>query len=341
MNQIIASGDWLPLIFAFLMGFSMLVYALLDGYDLGVGLLVSRANDQEKNIMISSIGPFWDANETWLVLGVGLLLVAFPLAHGVILSSLYIPVAIMLTGIIFRGVSFDFRSKAHTSHRKFWNWSFFSGSLITSVSQGYMLGSYILGFDHSLKGIVFSVITGFALASGYALIGACWLIMKTEGDLQRRAVHWARMSLIGAIAAILLVSLATPLVSPRIFDKWFTSPEIFYLLPIPALTGLCILGLFYILSKLPKTGDRHCWMPFVLTIATAVLCFIGMAYSFYPFIVPETLNSKGILIVEAASAPQSLMIILVGALVVIPCLLAYTFFAYKVFHGKATDLRYD
>lgn len=341
MNEIIASGQWLPLIFAFLMGFSMLVYALLDGYDLGVGLLVSRANDDEKNIMIASIGPFWDANETWLVLGVGLLLTAFPVAHGVILSSLYIPVAIMLTGIIFRGVSFDFRSKAHTSHRRFWNHAFFAGSLVTAVSQGYMLGAYILGFDHSAMGIAFSIVTGLALASGYALIGACWLIMKTEGALQIRAVHWAKMSLFGAIAAITIVSLATPLVSPRIFDKWFSIPEIFYLSPIPVLTGLLVLALFYVLSKLPKPNDRHCWMPFLLTIMTAILCFIGLAYSFYPFIVPETLNSKGILIVEAASAPGSLMIILIGALVVIPCLLAYTFFAYKVFHGKATALRYD
>ena len=341
MNEIIASGQWLPLVFAFLMGFSMLVYALLDGYDLGVGLLVSRANDEEKNIMIASIGPFWDANETWLVLGVGLLLTAFPVAHGIILSSLYIPVAIMLTGLIFRGVSFDFRSKAHTSHRKFWNNAFFAGSLVTAVSQGYMLGAYILGFDHSLMGIAFSIVTGLALASGYALIGACWLIMKTEGALQRRAVHWAKMSLFGAIGAIAIVSLATPLVSPRIFDKWFSVPEIFYLSPIPVLTGLLVISLFYTLSKLPQPNDRHCWMPFFLTILTAILCFIGLAYSFYPFIVPETLNSKGMLIVEAASAPGSLMIILVGALVVIPCLLAYTFFAYKVFHGKATALRYD
>lgn len=341
MNEIIASGDWLPLVFAFLMGFSMLVYALLDGYDLGVGLLVSRANDEEKNIMIASIGPFWDANETWLVLGVGLLLVAFPVAHGVILSSLYIPVAIMLTGIIFRGVSFDFRSKAHTSHRKFWNNAFFAGSLVTAVSQGYMLGAYILGFDHSAMGIAFSILTGLALASGYSLIGACWLIMKTEGALQLRAIHWAKMSLFGAIAAIAIVSLATPLVSPRIFDKWFSMPEMLYLSPIPILTGFLVLSLFYVLSKLPKPADRHCWLPFMLTILTAILCFIGLAYSFYPFIVPETVNSKGILIVDAASALGSLMIILVGALVVIPCLLAYTFFAYKVFHGKATALRYD
>lgn len=341
MNEIIASGQWLPLVFAFLMGFSMLVYALLDGYDLGVGLLVSRANDEEKNIMIASIGPFWDANETWLVLGVGLLLTAFPVAHGVILSSLYIPVAIMLTGIIFRGVSFDFRSKAHTSHRKFWNRAFFAGSLVTSVSQGYMLGSYILGFDKSWTGFGFSIVTGLALASGYALIGACWLIMKTEGQLQIRAVHWAKMSLFGAITAICLVSLATPLVSPRIFEKWFSTPEIFYLAPIPILTALLVASLFYTLSKLPETNDRHSWIPFALTAGTAVLCFIGLAYSFYPFIVPETLNSDGIRIIDAASAPGSLMIILVGALVVIPCLLGYTFFAYKVFHGKATALSYD
>lgn len=340
MSEIIASGQWLPLVFAFLMGFAMLVYALLDGYDLGVGLLVSRANDEEKDVMISSIGPFWDANETWLVLGVGLLLVAFPLAHGIILTNLYIPVAFMLTGIIFRGVSFDFRSKAHTRHRNFWNWAFFGGSLLTSLCQGFMLGSYILGFDHSWKGIAFSIVTGFALSSGYALIGACWLIMKTEGDLQRRAVHWAKMSLIGAILAIALVSIATPLVSAHIFEKWFTMPEMLLLSPIPILTAVLVASLFYILNQLPKPNDRHCWVPFALTVATAILCFIGLAYSFYPFIVPETVNSAGLRIVDAASAPGSLMIILVGALVVIPCLLGYTFFAYKVFHGKASELTY-
>lgn len=336
MTDIFSNGQWLPLVFAFLMGFSMLVYALLDGYDLGVGILMKNASKEEKDIMLASIGPFWDANETWLVLGVGLLLVAFPAAHGIILTNLYIPVAVMLFGLIFRGVAFDFRTKSKTHFHARWNNAFFAGSLIAAVAQGYMLGSYILGFEHSLQSILFSILTGFSLACGYALIGACWLIIKMEGDLQKRAVKWAQHSLYGSILGITLVSLATPLVSPRIFDKWFSMPNLLFLSPIPIATGALVLTLWYILKKLPKPNDRHCWVPFAATAGIFILSFSGLAYSFFPYIVPDQLK-----IVDAASAPESLMIILIGALIVIPVLLGYTFLAYKIFHGKATDLRYD
>jgi cytochrome d ubiquinol oxidase subunit II len=334
--EIFANGEWLPLSFAALMGLSMLIYAVLDGYDLGVGILMKRATDSEKDRMIGSIGPFWDANETWLVLGVGLLLVAFPKAHGIILSSLYLPVAIMLIGLTLRGVAFDFRAKAKTTHKNAWNNAFFAGSLITALAQGYMLGSYILGFQQSIAAVAFSLLVGLCVAAGYCLIGACWLIMKTEGVLQRKSVRWARVSLWATMLAIALISISTPLVSERIFDKWFSFPNIVLLAPIPLITAALVIALEVLLRQLPKPNDRWCWVPFVTTIGIFVLCFHGLAYSFYPYIVPDQLK-----ITEAASAPESLMIILIGALIVLPVLIGYTFLAYKIFHGKAKELTYD
>ncbi|MDI9408839.1 MAG: cytochrome d ubiquinol oxidase subunit II [Candidatus Pacebacteria bacterium] len=334
--EIFANGAWLPLIFAFLMGLSMLIYSVLDGYDLGVGVLMRRATDEEKDRMIGSIGPFWDANETWLVLGVGILLIAFPLAHGVILTNLYLPVAFMLIGLVLRGVAFDFRAKAKISHKAVWNRVFFGGSLVTGFAQGYMLGGYILGFKEGWLAIGFAVLVGFCVIAGYCLIGAGWLIMKTDGELQRKAVKWAKLSLRGTVIAIALISLATPLVSPRIFEKWFTMPSILFLLPIPVLTAGLVVMIEVMLRRLPMVGDRFCWVPFALTVGVFVLCFGGLAFSFYPYIVPDQLK-----IVDAASAPESLVIILVGALVVLPVLIGYTFLAYKIFHGKAKDLSYD
>lgn len=334
--DIFHDGSWLPLTFAALMGLSMLIYAILDGYDLGVGILLRRATEAEKDRMIGSIGPFWDANETWLVLGVGLLLVAFPAAHGMILTNLYLPVAVMLIGLTLRGVAFDFRAKAKVEYKTSWNNAFFVGSLITAIAQGYMLGSYILGFAPGFETAVFSLLVGCGVAAGYALIGACWLIMKTEGELQQKAVRWARYSLWSSTLAIGLVSLATPLVSDRIFDKWFSFPNIVLLAPIPLITLALIIALDVLLRQMPKPNDRWCWVPFVTTIAIYILCFHGLAYSFYPYIVPDKLT-----IVEAASAPESLMIILIGALIVLPVLIGYTIIAYRIFHGKAKDLTYD
>lgn len=336
MMEIFNDGSWLPYTFAFLMGLSMLIYAVLDGYDLGVGMLSDGANWYEKDRMIASIGPFWDANETWLILGVGLLLVAFPMAHGIILTELYIPVAIMLFGLIFRGVAFDFRAKVPFQKKWKWNRAFFIGSLLTALAQGYMLGSYIIGFDNSWAGIMFSLIIAVSVASAYCLVGACWLIMKTEGSLQIKSVAWAKYHLINSVVGLCAVSLATPLISERIFDKWFSFPEMLYLAPIPLLTGALIIYLFMLLRKMPYPKDEYCWLPFVVTIAIYTLSFIGLAYSFFPYIVPEQMT-----IIEAASAPESLIIILVGAVIVIPILIGYTFLAYYIFHGKATELRYD
>lgn len=334
--DIFTNGQWLPLLFAGLMGLSMLIYALLDGYDLGVGILMKLANDDEKDHMISSIGPFWDANETWLVLGIGLLLVAFPKAHGLILSSLYLPVAIMLVGLILRGVAFDFRSKAKIDHKNIWNNVFFSGSLLAAFSQGFMLGSYILGFEKSLGAFAFSILIGIFLSVGYCLIGSAWLIMKTEGNLQRKAIRWARFAVWGTMLGIALVSISTPLASTRIFEKWFSLPNIFLLAPIPIITVGLIVLLEILLRQLPKPDDSWCWAPFLIIFFIFILCFDGLAYSFYPYIVPEQLK-----ILDAASAHDSLMIILIGVIIVFPILIGYTFIAYRVFHGKTRELTYD
>lgn len=336
MEQIIADGSWLPYAFAFLMGLSMLIYTVLDGYDLGVGMLVDNATWHEKDRMIASIGPFWDANETWLILGVGLLLVAFPMAHGIILTNLYLPVAIMLFGLIFRGVAFDFRAKVPFQKKWRWNNAFFWGSLLAALSQGYMLGSYITGFGQDWASIVFSVLIAVCVASAYCLIGACWLIMKCEGTLQEKAVQWAKYHLVNSITGLAAVSIATPLLSERIFEKWFSFPEFLYLAPIPILAGVLIIVLYVMLRHMPFPKDQYCWAPFMITIIIYILSFIGLAYSFFPFIVPEKLT-----IIEAASAQESLMIMLIGALIVLPVLISYTFLAYYIFRGKAHDLRYD
>lgn len=332
LAEIISNGHWLPYTFAFLMGLSMLIYALLDGYDLGVGILTYNAKSAEKDRMIASIGPFWDANETWLVLGVGLLLVAFPMAHGIILTHLYLPVAAMLVGLVFRGVAFDFRAKVPANRKRRWNIAFFGGSLLTALAQGYMLGGYIMGFAPGLPAMAFSLLCAVGVATGYTLVGACWLVYKTDGPLQLRAIGWAKKALLGAVVGIALVSAATPLASPRIFEKWFGFPAMLWLSPIPILTGLLVLALYKTLGKLPMKKDACSWLPLVQVFGMMVLCFVGLAYSFFPYIVPDRLT-----IVEAASAPESLVIILVGALVVLPVLLGYTALAYWVFRGKAAD----
>ena len=336
MQDVISSGDWLPYSFAFLMGLSMLMYAVLDGYDLGVGMLSDSANEKEKDRIIAFIGRFWDANETWLVLGVGLMLVAFPAAHGVVLTELYLPVAVMLFGLIFRGVAFDFRAKVPYQKKWRWNLAFFSGSLLTALSQGYMLGFYIMRFEDSPLATLFSILTALAVASAYCLIGACWLIMKCDGGLQRKAIKWAKYHLINTIVGIGLISLTTPLVSERIYSKWFSVPEIFWLAPIPLATAGLIAFLYFILRKLPFENDRYCWVPLITTTGIFIMSFIGLAYSFYPYIIPNQMT-----IVEAASALSSLMIMLIGALIVFPILIGYTILAYVIFHGKAKDLSYS
>ncbi len=327
---------WLPVAFAAMMGLSILVYVCLDGFDLGVGLLFPFAEDEEKDRMVASIGPFWDANETWLVLAIGILLVAFPAAHGTILTALYLPVAVMLVGLILRGVAFEFRAKVAPRRKARWNHAFYAGSLMTSLSQGYMLGMYVMGLQLTWFTFVFSLLTAVFLTVAYSFIGATWLILKTDGALQRKAVGWSQGGIWGVVLGMGAISLATPLVSARIFEKWFSVPEIFLLMPLPLMAGGLIVLLWLLLRQMPKSDDRLAWAPFTVTTILFTLGFFGMAYSFYPYVVPETLT-----IYEAASAPESLIIIFVGTLFVLPMIAGYSVLSYVIFRGKATELRYD
>lgn len=199
----------LPLVFMALMGAAVLAYVVLDGYDLGVGMLMPAATPEEQSVMVSSIGPFWDANETWLVLGVGILLVAFPAAHGVVLGALYLPVVAMLVGLMFRGVAFEFRMKAQGWHRELWNWLFWAGSFVASFAQGLMLGRYITGFEPGFGYLLFAMVVGASVCGGYVLLGATWLVLKTEGALQAKALAWSRWGLLWVALGVGLVSLAT------------------------------------------------------------------------------------------------------------------------------------
>ncbi|WP_085317831.1 cytochrome d ubiquinol oxidase subunit II [Derxia lacustris] len=348
MNDLIPAGLsgealWLPVVFLALMGFAILAYVVLDGYDLGVGLLMARAGDDEKDVMVSTIGPFWDANETWLVLGVGLLLIAFPLAHGAIMTALYLPVALMLLGLILRGVAFDFRVKARDSHKPLWNRLFFAGSLLAAVTQGVMLGRVVTGFVPSLVNDVFSLGIGACLAAGYGLLGAGWLLIKTEGMLQARAVRWAQVCLVLTALGIAAVSIATPIVSARIFEKWFSLPNIFFLAPIPLFTAALFLACWLFLRRLAHDADegnargleRWCWAPFACTVGIFVLAFNGLAVSLFPYLVIDKMT-----IWDTAAASESLWFVLVGAAVVLPAILVYTAFVYRVFRGKTRALSY-
>ncbi|MFZ9496934.1 MAG: cytochrome d ubiquinol oxidase subunit II [Burkholderiaceae bacterium] len=326
---------WLPLFFLGAMGFAMLSYVVLDGYDLGVGILLKRAGDADKDVMISSIGPFWDANETWLVLGVGILLVAFPFAHGIVLTELYLPVAIMLAGLILRGVSFDFRAKVNLAQKPLWNFLFYFGSLVTAVSQGVMIGRHIIGYESGVLGWVFAALVGICLPAGYALLGATWLIMKTEGSLQLRAISWARASLWLTGLGIALISAATPYFSPEIMSRWFSYPNILWLAPIPIATAFLFLITDRALHQLKANPSQREWLPFTATVAIFWLSFFGIAYSLFPYLIVDRMT-----VWQAAASTQSLWVIFWGAIVVLPTILAYTLFSYRIFKGKTQPLSY-
>ncbi len=327
---------WLPEIFLALMGFAMLAYVVLDGFDLGVGILLPGADAAGKDLMIASIGPFWDANETWLVLGVGILLIAFPVAHGVILGALYLPVTLMLVGLILRGVAFDFRVKARAVHKHLWDRAFFAGSTLAAGSQGFMLGAYILGFEWSLANFAFASLIGVCLIAGYALLGATWLLMKAEGELQARAVRWAQATLGLTGLGIGAVSIATPLVSARIFEKWFSLPNLILLAQIPIITAVLFFIAVRALARMRRGELRAPWQPFACAVGLFVFAFIGLAYSLFPYLVVDRIT-----IHDAAAAPGSLWIILFGVAITLPAILAYSAYSYRVFWGKASSLRYE
>ena len=326
----------LPLIFAALMGVSVLLYVVLDGYDLGVGMLMPAADEREQELMVASIGPFWDANETWLVLGVGLLLVAFPRAHGLILGALYLPVVAMLVGLMLRGAAFELRVKAEGWHRELWNWLFWAGSFLASFAQGLMLGRYITGFESGFGYYVFALLVGASLCGGYVLLGAAWLVLRTEGTLQKKALTWARWGLLWVALGVVLVSLATPLVSQTVLGKWFDFPRTLALMLLPLATLAAWIWVWRSTGRRDNDESASEWTPFAGAVAIFVLAFAGLAYSLFPYLVMDRLT-----VWEAAAHPSALIFVLGGALVVMPFLLAYTVFAYRVFRGKVRAGLYE
>jgi len=312
----------LPLVFTALMGFAILVYVLLDGYDLGVGMLMPATGREEQDLMVASIGPFWDANETWLVLGIGLLLVAFPAAHGEILGALYLPVAAMLVGLMLRGVAFELRLKAEGWHRELWNWLFWAGSTLASFAQGLMLGRYVTGFEPGFGYWLFAALVGASLCGGYVLLGATWLVMRCEDELQAKARGWARWGLAWVALGVALVSLGTPLVSETVRDKWFDFPRTLALMLLPLLTFAS--GIFVWV-----TLGRSDWKPFAGAAAIFTLAFAGLAYSLFPYVVMDRLT-----LWDAAAHESALTFVGIGAALVLPFIVGYTIYSYRVFRGK-------
>lgn len=327
---------WLPLFFAGAMGLALLVYVVLDGYDLGIGMLLPLASEQEKDLMIASIGPFWDANETWIVLGIGILLIAFPQAHGEILTAMYLPVTVMLMGLIVRGIAFDFRAKAVARKKDMWNKLFFVGSLVTASAQGWMLGTYITGLNHSGLSYLFAILIALTLPALYILLGAAWLLIKTEGELFHKALGWARRAILPMGVALLLVSIATPLVSQTIADKWFTFPQGLRLLPIPLLSSAIYIGLLWLLADQTRLRAGREWLLFAALIMLCVLAALGLAYSILPDIIIGRMT-----IWESASSTDSLLFTFWGTAIVLPAIIIYTFFVYRIFSGKTTSLTYE
>ncbi len=326
---------WLPLIFMAIMGLALLAYVLLDGYDLGVGMLLPFATTQEKNVMVSSIGPFWDANETWLVLGIGILLICFPKANSVVLGHLYLPVAAMLIGIVLRGVAFDFRVKARDQHKELWNRLFAGGSLVTTLAQGWMIGAWITGFEPGWRGMAFSLGIAITLPATYGMLGVGWLLMKTQGELQQKAVGWGTKLLWPMGATLVGLSLATPLVNQAVFDKWFGLPQLFYMAPVPLLCAGAFLMIRHVLRTPGAAASKRGWWVYGAMASIIVLAFMGLAYSIFPYLVIGEMT-----VWQAASATESLVVIGIGVAITLPVIIVYTIFMYRVFWGKAEELTY-
>ena len=329
-------SDYLPLVFLVIMGVSVLAYVVLDGYDLGVGMLMPAATDDEQSTMVASIGPFWDANETWLVLGVGVLLSAFPRAHGVVLTALYLPVVAMLVALMLRGVAFELRMKALGWHRDLWNGLFWLGSFGASFFQGVMLGRYITGFESGFTYIAFSIVVGASLCGGYVLLGATWLVYKAQGALREKALAWARWGLLWVALGVALVSIATPLVSATVRNKWFDFPGTLWVMILPLATIALGIRLWFLTRALKDREGTRDALPYAHAVAIFALSFLGLAYSLFPYIVIDRLT-----IWEAAGHPSALKAIFVGAAIVLPFIVGYTILSYRVFGGKVRERLYD
>ncbi len=326
----------LPLIWYGLIGTAVFLYVLLDGFDLGIGILFPFApTDDCRNRMMNSIAPFWDGNETWLVLGGGGLLAAFPLAYSILMPALYIPVIIMLLGLIFRGVAFEFRFKASERSRRIWDYAFHFGSLTATVMQGMFIGAFVQGVKVSGRSFAggsfdwlnaYSVMTGIALVFGYALLGATWLVMKTDGETQ----VWARKTaayVLGYVGlGIALVSISMPVMNEGIRERWFSLPNFLFLLPIPLATAV----LFGLIWRDLHTGREY--RPFFMSVGVFAACYLGLGISLWPWLVPFSVSFR-----QAAAAPESQSLLLVGTVVMLPVILGYTAYCYYIFRGKTSS----
>jgi len=322
----------LTVVWAMIIVFAVFVYVVLDGFDLGIGILFPTFTvGEERDTAMNSIAPVWDGNETWLVLGGGGLLAAFPLAYGVILSALYAPIIAMLLALVFRGVAFEFRWR-DPSHRKLWDISFTGGSFVAAMAQGIVLGALLQGIDVDGRAYgggwwdwltPFSLMTGVSLVVGYALLGATWLIMKGEGNLQRHAVKLAWKLGAGMLLAVAAVSLATPFLEGAYFDRWLSWPNMLMVAPVP----LLVAGASVAFVRSLRAGHERA--PFLLVLLVFLLCFIGLGISIYPYVIPGAVT-----IWEAATDRSSQIFMLVGTAVLVPIILAYTAWAYWVFRGK-------
>lgn len=326
-------GIDLPLIWFVIIVFSTMMYVVMDGFDLGIGILFPLVkHSSDRDLMMNSVAPVWDGNETWLVLGGAALLGAFPLAYAVILDALAIPLTLMLLGLIFRGVAFEFRFKASAEKQHIWDKAFIGGSLIATFTQGMVVGAFIHGFPvtgRSYSGGPFDWLTPFALFCGfglviaYALLGCTWLIMKTEGHVQQVMHKLAIPLTFVMLLVIAIISLWTPLAHPQIAARWFTLPNLFLFLPVPLLVALASLALL----RSVKQGGHYA--PFLLTLLLVFLGYSGLGISIWPYLIPPSIT-----LWQAAAPPQSLGFMLVGALFIIPIILVYTFWSYYVFRGK-------
>ena len=318
----------LPLVWAAILALAVFLYVLLGGYDLGLGVLFPLApSDKDRDAMMGSVAPFWDGNETWLVLGGGGLLAAFPLAYSVMLPALYLPIILMLIGLILRGVAFEFRFKSER-YRWTWDMAFSLGSVLAALMQGAIMGAFIQGFavtDNKFSGgafdwlTPFSVLTAAALLSGYVLLSAGWLIMKADEALREWAYGIAYTALVAVATFIVIFSLWTPFLHPEIAARWFSPGNMVMLSPVPLVTAASVVGLWMALKR------RHRYMPFLLATVLFLLCYTGLAVSLFPYIIPPNIT-----IWQAAAAPDSQLFMLYGAIPILPIILGYTAYSYYV-----------
>jgi len=329
----------LALVWTAILALAVLMYVVMDGFDLGIGILFpALRNKDHRETMLNSIAPVWDGNETWLVMGGGGLLAVFPLAYSILLTAFYAPLIAMLLALVFRGVSFEFRFRDER-HKRYWDWAFSAGSILATFCQGIVLGAFIQGIAVDGRNYAggwydwltpFSIFTGLALIAGYALLGATWLIMKTEGELRDASRDIARPLLWVVVGAIAAVSLWTPFLNEVIAARWFSWPNIAFLSPVPILVTLVSLGIDRALAKKKDSA------PFILSLILFVLSFLGLGISLFPLVVPPHID-----IWQAAAPEASLRFLLVGAAVLLPLTLGYTIYVYWVFRGKtASDAGY-